>query len=438
MIDRALLVRAAALYGPVLLAAGLGSRRRLERRHSGALLLSFLWCLPSLLVVQLLNLHFGWWSFHAGGGLLRSMPADLYLGWAVLWGVLPELAFSRQRLWMALVAFLGLDLIAMPACAPVIELSHSWLAGELAAICLVFLPAQLFARWTLNDTHLHLRVWMQVAAACGIFMFLPVEIVAGVTGHDAWEALLSGAPWLRNLELQLVFLLAAGGISATQEFAGRGLGTPVPYDPPRRLVVSGLYRYLANPMQLFCALTLTSWGAVLHNPWITGSGAITIIYSVGLARWDEGEDLEERFGASWLLYRRHVRNWIPRWRPWHGPNAPVPCLYVAEACGPCSQVRRWLEDRNPVALTIVAAEDHPSASLTRITYDPMDGTPAENGVAAFARALEHLHFGWAWLGAVLRLPWICHLTQWLLDAGGLGPQPKTIARIPRTATRRDW
>jgi protein-S-isoprenylcysteine O-methyltransferase Ste14 len=422
MIDRALVVRAAALYGPMMLAAGLASRRHHDRRQTGALLMGLLWCLPSLLVVQLLNLHFQWWSFHASGGRFRFMPIDLYLGWAVLWGILPTLAFPRQRLWMVLVVFLGLDLIAMPACAPVVELSRRWLAGELAAICFVLLPAQLFARWTLNDTHLHLRIWMHVLTALGIFMFLPVEIVSATTGADAWNALLAVTPWVRGLELQLVIVLAAGGVSAAQEFARRGLGTPIPYDPPKRLVVSGLYRYLANPMQTFCALTLIAWGLVLRNSWIAASGAMSVIYSTGLARWDEGEDLKERFGNSWLLYRRHVRNWRPRWRPWHEPEAPVPCLYVAEECGPCSEVRRWFETRNPVALRIMATEDHPSLTLTRITYDPMDGTPPESGVAAFARGFEHLHLGWAWLGAGLRLPLISHLTQLLLDAGGLGPQ----------------
>jgi hypothetical protein len=93
-------------------------------------------------------------------------------------------------------------------------------------------------------------------------------------------------------------------------------------------------------------------------------------------------------------------------------------------------VRNWFEARNPVALRIMAAEDHPSGELTRITYDPMDGTPPESGIAAFARGLEHLHFGWAWLGAGLRLPLVRHLTQWLLDAGGLGPQ-----RVERRKSR---
>src|SRR5688572_8383967 len=34
------------------------------------------------------------------------------------------------------------------------------------------------------------------------------------------------------------------------DFVRRGHGTPAPYDPPRRLVVVGLYKYVRNPQYL--------------------------------------------------------------------------------------------------------------------------------------------------------------------------------------------
>ncbi len=61
-----------------------------------------------------------------------------------------------------------------------------------------------------------------------------------------------------------------------------------------------------------------------------------------------------------------------------------------------------------------------------MTYDPMDGTTPETGVRAFARGLEHIHFGWAFARAAMRLPGISHFVQLLLDASGMGPQ--TIPR----------
>ena len=96
-------------------------------------------------------------------------------------------------------------------------------------------------------------------------------------------------------------------------------------------------------------------------------------------------------------------------------------MYVAEECGRCSEVRRWFESRAPIGLEIIAAERHPSRSLTRVTYDPGDGTGDAAGVAALGRALEHLNLGWAMLGMVVRLPGIGWLIQLATDASGGGP-----------------
>jgi hypothetical protein len=145
------------------------------------------------------------------------------------------------------------------------------------------------------------------------------------------------------------------------------------------------------------------------------------VYGVGLAAWDEGGDLKTRFGDDWLDYRRAVRLWWPRWRPFHKTGAR---LYVAETCGMCGEVARWLKARRPVALEIVAAEDHPARDLRRMTYEMEGGraSSAEEGIAAFARALEHLNFGWAFAGFAMRLPLVCQFLQLLVDAAGGGPR----------------
>jgi hypothetical protein len=65
-----------------------------------------------------------------------------------------------------------------------------------------------------------------------------------------------------------------------------------------------------------------------------------------------------------------------------------------------------------------SAEEHPSKDLRRITYERGDGTHALTGVAAVARALEHLHLGWALVGFALRLPGVNQIVQLLVDASG--------------------
>ena len=247
------------------------------------------------------------------------------------------------------------------------------------------------------------------------------EIVFALRHGHGWELLLSESAWLRNLELQGIALLGVFGVSAVQEFAERGGGTPIPYDPPKRLVTTGFYRHIANPMQFSCALAMTAWGGVLCNPWVAAAGVMSFIYGMGIAGWDEGEDLKARFGEPWQMYRQHVRAWRFRLTRWHDSDAPPARLYVAETCGLCSEVRRWFESHHAIALEIVAAEDHLTRDLRRITYDPMDGGETAEGVRAFARGLEHINLGWTFVGACLRLPVISHFVQSLMDATGFGP-----------------
>src|SRR5262245_9462629 len=42
------------------------------------------------------------------------------------------------------------------------------------------------------------------------------------------------------------------------DFIRRGRGTPAPYDPPRRLVIAGLYRYVRNPQYIGVVLIVLS------------------------------------------------------------------------------------------------------------------------------------------------------------------------------------
>ena len=420
--DRVFLIRAVALYVPLMLAVLLGMRLLQTRRQIGAMLVGFCWCLSTLLLLQIANLRFHWWNYHVEGGMIRGFPVDLYLGWTAMWSVVPVLAFPRTKLWLIIAGLFALDLCTMPLLAPAVELHRTWLIGELVALAVVLLPAQLFSRWTLEDSHLKGRAILHVISSGLLFLFLLPETIFAVLHTDGWSALLGTPAWLRNLELQWIASLAVGGVSATQEFVRRGSGTPIPFDPPKRLVTSGLYRYLANPMQISCALVLTAWGIVLRDVWVCFAGAIAMIYGAGIAQWDEGLDMKTRFGARWERYRLNVKNSWPRWRLWHDPDLPPARLYVAEECGPCSEIRRWFESRKPIGLEIVAAEDHPSRDLQRMTYDPMDGTEPEEGVRAFARGLEHLNLGWAYLGACMRLPLLRNLLQILGDASGLGPQ----------------
>jgi protein-S-isoprenylcysteine O-methyltransferase Ste14 len=105
-------------------------------------------------------------------------------------------------------------------------------------------------------------------------------------------------------------------VGSLKRFASEGQGTLAPWDPPRRLVVRGPYRYVRNPMitgVLFVliaeALLLRSWP---HARWAATFLVINLIYIPLL----EEPILESRFGDEYRQYRMHVPRLIPRARPW--------------------------------------------------------------------------------------------------------------------------
>jgi protein-S-isoprenylcysteine O-methyltransferase Ste14 len=255
-----------------------------------------------------------------------------------------------------------------------------------------------------------------------------VPIVAVQQSGGDWRAVLDRPLWQLSLVAQLLAVPAIVGLSAVQEFATRGRGTPLPFDPPRRLVASGPYAYVANPMQAAACLVLVALAAWLGNGWLLVAALIDVVYGAGLAGWHQHNHMRASFGADWLAYRRAVRDWWPRWRPYVSTGD---VLYVDSQCGPCSELGRWLERQQPRGLAINSAQDHPRRDLDRLTFQSAGECYEVDGVAALARALEHIHLGWAFVGWTLRLPIVCPLVQLLVDASGGGPHRVTRARPAR-------
>jgi len=101
------------------------------------------------------------------------------------------------------------------------------------------------------------------------------------------------------------------------EFAWRGIGTPAPFDPPRRLVISGPYRWVRNPMYLGMGVILLGEG--LTFPLLTTMMLIMIVVlwcalMLFIISFEE-PTLRSKFGDDYAAYCRNVRRWIPRLRP---------------------------------------------------------------------------------------------------------------------------
>jgi protein-S-isoprenylcysteine O-methyltransferase Ste14 len=431
-------VRLVLVAGPVALAYGMALTRRPGRDVLTGVLVALAWNAPAVLFVNVVALQLGWWSFAPGAPELMGVAVEPWLGWVVLWGAVAPLAAWDRPLAPAAAAFVWLDLLAMPALEPWVVLHQPWLAGEALAIAVALVPGVLFARWTIRGEHLARRAVLQVIAAAGLLLWLVPSLA--LDGSGGWGRAFRDAPW--GVGAQLLAIPVAMGLRAVVEFVREGHGTPIPYDPPRRLVRTGPYSYLRSPMQAAIVLIYLVGAAVLGEVALAAAAAMAFFYGAGIARWHEDAQLSERWGRDWEPYRRGVRAWIPRLRP----VVPEPAtLLVAYSCRTCRSVGRWFLARYPVGLEVAPAEEATGdPGLRRVTYVSPSGE-RYRGVAAIARALEHIHLGWALVGWVLALPGVLHLAQLLSDVCGPGPQrvagrpydPAACPALPRAEAGRN-
>ena len=94
-------------------------------------------------------------------------------------------------------------------------------------------------------------------------------------------------------------------------FASIGRGTPAPFDPPRRLVIQGPYRFVRNPMYIGAGLALA--GAALFYgslPLLGYTGLFFLATHLFVVCYEE-PTLRRTFGQEYEAYLRQVRRWWP-------------------------------------------------------------------------------------------------------------------------------
>ncbi len=163
------------------------------------------------------------------------------------------------------------------------------------------------------------RLWWRhllsvLVAPATMTVFIPVLIVASV-GLDAPPV---------GMAARVALAVAGGVLIAFGLFmlvwtvvlfdrVGEGalaIGSPV------KLVVSGPYRHVRNPMMtaVFCMQLGTAIAWV--SPWLFGWFALFFTVVLIAIRFVEEPHLRRRFGEDYYVYRRHVPRWIPRVTAW--------------------------------------------------------------------------------------------------------------------------
>jgi protein-S-isoprenylcysteine O-methyltransferase Ste14 len=110
-------------------------------------------------------------------------------------------------------------------------------------------------------------------------------------------------------------------ISCLDVFSRRGRGTPPPMDAPSRLVRSGPFGVLRNP--IMAAELAVIWAEVLY---FASLGILVYAVAISLAAhlmviYVEEPELRQRFGDAYEAYCREVPRWLPRLRRRHSTDA---------------------------------------------------------------------------------------------------------------------
>jgi protein-S-isoprenylcysteine O-methyltransferase Ste14 len=99
-------------------------------------------------------------------------------------------------------------------------------------------------------------------------------------------------------------------------FAMKGLGTPAPVMPTQRLVVSGLYRYVRNPMYLAVAAMIFGQALLFGDVRLLEYGALVWgAFHIFVLLYEE-PTLTATYPTEYPVFRQHVPRWIPRLHPW--------------------------------------------------------------------------------------------------------------------------
>jgi protein-S-isoprenylcysteine O-methyltransferase Ste14 len=139
-----------------------------------------------------------------------------------------------------------------------------------------------------------------------VLIYLPSRFVAwsGIVRPAAFD-------WPQIAGMIVGSIGAVIALSCVFTFATIGKGTPAPFDPPRRLVIRGPYRFVRNPMYVGAGLALA--GAALFYesaPLLLYVGIFIVVTHLFVTLYEE-PTLRRMFGPEYEAYCHRVRRWRP-------------------------------------------------------------------------------------------------------------------------------
>lgn len=147
-------------------------------------------------------------------------------------------------------------------------------------------------------------------------VIIPLIVLWATRGTVYAHRVSTPAEILFWIGLALVSLGLALSICTARLFLKYGDGTPAPWDPPKKLVIRGPYRYVRNPMITSVLISLIAEAIFFHSwPLLVWMGVFLLGNMIYFPLVEE-KGLAKRFGEDYGEYRLNVPRWLPRLTPW--------------------------------------------------------------------------------------------------------------------------
>jgi protein-S-isoprenylcysteine O-methyltransferase Ste14 len=167
----------------------------------------------------------------------------------------------------------------------------------------------------------------RMRAILGTIFFLLVApgVVAGLIPWAIsawrWQPAFFGVAFLRLPGAALILAGVPMLLDSFARFALQGLGTPAPVYPTDRLIATGLYRYVRNPMYVGVAAIIWGQALLLGNAWlVVYGGVVWIAFTLFVTAYEE-PTLRRTYGTQYGDYCAHVPRWLPRLSPYSGATS---------------------------------------------------------------------------------------------------------------------
>ena len=122
--------------------------------------------------------------------------------------------------------------------------------------------------------------------------------------------------WLMIAGVLLIMVGLSILVVTIKSFHTYGKGTLAPWNPPKKLVITGLYKHMRHPMIGGVILVLIGESIIFQSLYHFMFVLLFIIGNVVYLNMIEEPQLIKRFGEQYIEYQQNVPSIIPRVKPW--------------------------------------------------------------------------------------------------------------------------